>query len=468
MAVNEPPGSEAGDHTTMDRGPRSTSADERSVRDRLARLRLRFRDPALESAFRADQFQLNLGNIRFAFLVGIGLWIGWGLLLRPHILSLSDQRVDAVIRFGVFIPVLVLGFALTFTPIFRRIWEWACVAIAVVTIGVWVYYASNVLTLPAEYGYVGVILITAFSYTLLRLRFVLVVLITLVGIGAYVPYAFTALYIVDVSRVLATLYLVSFGALGGMAAYWMERYTRALFIRRRQLDEERNRSDVLLRNILPAAIVEQLKTSSGERIAQAFDEVSVVFVDAVGSTEQAARCTAEEFADALDRLFRWFDEIADRHGLEKIKTIGDAYMAVAGAPVPAPDHRRAALAMAVEILEGSRERELRWPSGDPMEVRGGAATGPAVAGVIGERKFAYDVWGDTVNLASRLEEHGEPGQFLISERTAEEAPDRYAFGPERVLDIKGKGPTRARALLVRASGQGPDAPSDEERSEALP
>ena len=210
--------------------------------------------------------------------------------------------------------------------------------IAVVTIVVWVYYTSNVLTLPAEYGYVGVILITAFTYTLLRLRFILVVLITMVGIAAYLPYAFTARYIVDVSRVLATLYLVSFGILGGLAAYRMERFTRQLFIRERQLDRERERSDVLLLNILPPAVVEQLKTSSGERIAQAFEDVSVVFVDAVGSTEQAARSSPEEFADALDALFRRFDEIADRHGLEKIKTIGDAYMAVAGAPVPAPDH----------------------------------------------------------------------------------------------------------------------------------
>ena len=162
-------------------------------------------------------------------------------------------------------------------------------AIAIATILLWVYYVSHVLTLPAEYGYVGVILITAFTYTLLRLRFVLVMLITVVGIAAYLPYAFTARYIVDVSRVLATLYLVSFGILGGLAAYRMERFTRQLFLRERQLDQERERSDGLLLNILPRAIVEQLKASSGGRVAQAFDEVSVVFVDAVGSTEQAAR-----------------------------------------------------------------------------------------------------------------------------------------------------------------------------------
>ena len=419
--------------------------DDRSVRQRLARLRLRFRDPALESAFREDRFQLNLGNVRFAFLAGIGLWIGWGILLRPYMLALQDQRLDMVIRFGVFIPMLVIGYAFSYTRIFGRVWEWTSFAIAVATLVIWVYYASNILTLPAEYGYVGVILITAFTYTLLRLRFVLVVLTALVGIAVYLPYVFTARYIVPVSRVLATLYLVSFAVLGGLAAYWMERFARQLFLRQRELDQERSRSDVLLLNILPQAVVEQLKTSSGERIAEAFDDVSVIFVDAVGSTEQAARCSPEEFAEALDRLFRWFDEIVDRHGLEKIKTIGDAYMAVAGAPVPMAHHAEATVAMAVEILAGSRT--VRWPSGDPIRVRGGVATGPVVAGVIGERKFAYDVWGDTVNLASRLQEAGAPGQVLVSQPTSTDVMDRYAFGPVQMVDIRGKGSMPVRALL---------------------
>jgi class 3 adenylate cyclase len=425
--------------------PRATSTDERSSRRRLARLRLRFQDPELEAAFQADRYNLNLGNIRFAFLAGIALWIGWGLLLRPHMLALSDQRLDTVIRYGVFIPMLVGGFALTFTKFFSRIWEWVALAIATTTIAVWVYYASHVLTLPAEYGYIGVILITAFTYTLLRLRFIFVVLITVVGIAVYLPYVFTARYIVDVSRVLATLYLVSFGMLGGLAAYWMERFMRQLFVRERELDQERQRSDGLLLSILPQAIVEQLKVSRGERIAQAYDEVSVVFLDVVGSTEQAASSSPEEFAGTLDALFRRFDEVADRLGLEKIKTIGDAYLAVAGAPLPVPDHAGAAVAMVFEIMADGPN--ARWPSGDPVVVRGGVATGPAVAGVIGERKFAYDVWGDTVNLASRLEEQSNPGQVLVSDQTATQVMDRYAFGPVRTLDIKGKGPTPVRTLL---------------------
>jgi class 3 adenylate cyclase len=419
----------------------------------MGRLLLRFRDRDLERAFRDDYFQHSLGNLRFAFIVGIFLWVIWGVFLHRHILAHAEEDLDRLMRYAVFIPSLAAGFALSYTRYFRRIWEWLAVGVSVGTLGLWVYYVAHIVTLPTEYGYVGVILITAFTYTLLRLRFVLVVVITLVGIAVYLPYVFATRYIVDVSRVLATLYLLSFGALGGVAAYRMERSSRRLFIRERQLDQERERSDGLLLNILPQAIVDRLKGSpNGGRVAQAFDEVSVVFADAVGSTEQASRCSAEEFTDALDRLFRVFDDIADLHGLEKIKTIGDSYMAVAGAPVSMSNNAEAAVAMALDMV--NEAGTVRWPSGDPIEVRAGVATGPAVAGVIGQRKFAYDVWGDTVNLASRLQEIGEPGRVLVSDVTADRLSDRYEFRDPIVLNLKGKGPTPARFLL----GPRPDQP----------
>jgi class 3 adenylate cyclase len=418
----------------------------------LGRLRLRFRDPALESAFRDDRFRHNVVNIRFAFLAGIALWVAWGILLRPHILALSDRRLDMIMRFGVFIPMLIVGLGLTFTAFFRRIWQGLSVAIASVTLLAWMFYVSRVLTLPPEYGYVGVILITAFTYTLLRLRFILVVLITVIGIALYLPYAFTARSVPDVTRVLATLSLVSFGTLGALAAYRLERFSRQVFLRERQVDQERLRSDSLLLNILPQAIVDQLKASPGGRIAQAFDQVSVIFADAVGSTEQGARSSPEEFAGALDELFRRFDQIADRHGLEKIKTIGDAYMAVAGAPLPMADHAEAAVEAARDMVAESGQ--IRWPSGEPILVHIGVASGPAVAGVIGDRKFAYDLWGDTVTLASRLEEYGQAGHILVSETTARQLADRYEFGPPQTIDIKGKGPTPVHQLVGRRT----DAP----------
>jgi class 3 adenylate cyclase len=350
-----------------------------------------------------------------------------------------------VMRYGAFIPLLVVGFVLSFGRFFGRIWEWVVVGSAVATLLLWIYYAAHILTLPTDFGYVGVILISAFTYTLLRLRFVLVVAFIALGIGTYLGYAFSEHSMPDVTRALAILYLSSFAGLGGIAAYRMELFRRRLFLRERELDRERERSDALLYNTLPEVIVERLKSSSdGARIAEPFEAVSVVFADAVGSTEQAARCSAEQFTETLDELFRRFDRLVDRHGLEKIKTVGDGYLAVAGAPVRIPGHAHAAVACALDMVEGARQ--VRWPSGDPIEVRTGVATGPAVAGVIGHRKFAYDIWGDTVNLASRLQQIGEPGRVLVSETSALAVEDHYEFSDPIVLDLKGKGPTPARFL----------------------
>ena len=413
-------------------------------------LTLHFRDPQLEAEYQEQTFRQNLGNFRFAFVGGAMLWLASGLVLYPHILALADKRIDVIMRYGFFIPILAVGFALSFLPAFRRIWEWVAVGVVLATILVWVWYVGQVLTMPAEYGYVGLILITAFTYTLLRLRFVLVSGITLVGIAAYLPYAVSAVYIFGVTTVLAALFLVTFGILGQVVAYRTERSSRILFLRERQLAHERERSDALLLNILPQVIIDRLKTErNGGHVAEALEEVSVLFADAVNSTEEAARTSPEEFAETLDQLFRRFDAVADRHGLEKIKTIGDAYMAAAGAPVPMPNHAQAAAEMALDVL--SEAGEVRWPSGAPIVVRVGVAAGPAVAGVIGQRKFAYDLWGDTVNLAARLEENGEAGRILVSEAVAERLADRYEFGPHTVLDLKGKGPTAVRFLIARRS-----------------
>jgi class 3 adenylate cyclase len=391
-----------------------------------------------------------VSNFRAALAAGVFLWVFSIPILYPRILAIGDRSFDLTMRFGVFIPLLLIGIALSFTPIFERIWEWVTLGISLLTIGAWVYYVGQVLTIPAEYGYVGVILITAFTYALLRLRFVLVVVITIFGIAAYLPYAVEAVYIFGITTALAVLFLVSFGVVGSVAAYRMERSQRLLFLRERQVEVERERSDRLLLNILPKVIVDRLKArSDGRRIADALPEVTVVFADAVDSTKEAVRASPEDFAALLDGLFGTFDRLADRHGLEKIKTIGDAYMAVAGAPVPVDDSPSRGAEMALDMLEAAHT--LRWPSGNPVELHIGVATGPAVAGVIGQRKFAYDLWGDTVNLASRLQESAEPGQILLSWTTAQRLEDRYALGEVDVVEIKGRGTTPVRSLIGRLS-----------------
>ena len=158
--------------------------------------------------------------------------------------------------------------------------------------------------------------------------------------------------------------------------------------------------------------------------------------------------TPEALVATLDDVFTRFDLLAGRLGLEKIKTVGDAYMVVSGAPQARDDHAQAAAEMALGMLGSLIGAE--WPTGDPMQLRIGVASGPAVAGVIGRDRYAYDLWGDTVNLASRLEASSEPGRILVSIETYEELRDRYRFSDSHVVFLKGKGPTPARFLLGRS------------------
>ena len=166
---------------------------------------------------------------------------------------------------------------------------------------------------------------------------------------------------------------------------------------RQHIVQERDRADGLLLNILPEAIAARLKQEPGI-IADAFDDVSVLFADIVGFTRLSAVISSVELVQMLNELFTEFDHLAARHGLEKIKTIGDAYMAVAGLPDPLEDHAGAAARMALDMLEVVGRYSER--SGRQLDIRIGIHTGPAVAGVIGVNKFAYDLWGDTVNTAS--------------------------------------------------------------------
>jgi class 3 adenylate cyclase len=315
----------------------------------------------------------------------------------------------------------------------------------------WISYVSLIDTMPIDYGYVGVILIMTFGYTLMRLPFLLALAVSGALVVAYLAISLATNELAAADVKLPLFYLLSFFALGMVAAYLLDRSARLLFLRERELERERGRSETLLLNVLPQAIVERLKQreeQAGEtRIADGIEQATVLFIDAVGFTLEAARTPPDVLVAALDELFSLFDAIADQFGLEKIKTIGDAYLAVAGAPRPRPDHAAAAATMALSVQEGLHGAS--WPSGNPIEVRMGIASGPLVAGVIGRRKFHYDLWGDTVNLASRLEYHGEPGQILVSDSVADQLADEFVFSPSTVIDLKGKGPTSVRLLLGR-------------------
>ena len=203
-----------------------------------------------------------------------------------------------------------------------------------------------------------------------------------------------------------------------------------------QIEEERARSDRLLLNILPKPIADRLK--SGEtHIVNSFDEVTVMFADLVGFTTLSTKIAPTKLVLFLGQIFSAFDELADRHGIEKIKTIGDGYMAVAGLPLPHRDHAAAVARMALdmhEIIEKfSRQSE------SILKVRIGICTGPVIAGIIGQNKFIYDLWGDAVNTASRMESHGVPGRTQVAATTYELLRDCFQFEERGAIEVKGKG-----------------------------
>ncbi len=212
---------------------------------------------------------------------------------------------------------------------------------------------------------------------------------------------------------------------------------------------EKETSETLLLNVMPARIATRLK--AGEKaIAESLASTAVLFADVVGFTDRAGRHPPEAVVRLLEDLFGRFDRASDAFEVEKIKTIGDAYMATGG---PAPGEGAGSLARMAEFALGLLEaaREVRWPDGDPVRVRIGLHLGPAVAGVIGQKKFAYDVWGDTVNLASRMVTTGEPDRIHVTDEVHARLLHAFDFEPRGETVVKGKGPLRTWFLTGRSA-----------------
>jgi len=213
------------------------------------------------------------------------------------------------------------------------------------------------------------------------------------------------------------------------------------------LELEQAKSERLLLNVLPAPVAARLKERAGI-IADDFAAVTVLFADIVGFTPLAERLTAPELVELLDRIFARWDDVAARHGVEKIKTIGDAYMVAAGIPEPRPDHAEAIAGMALEMAP--EMAACAEAAGHPLQARIGIDTGPVVAGVIGQAKFSYDLWGDPVNTASRMESHADPGTIQLTERAYLGLRDSgFELRRRGTVEVKGKGAMTTYLLLGR-------------------
>jgi adenylate cyclase len=226
------------------------------------------------------------------------------------------------------------------------------------------------------------------------------------------------------------------------------------------MELEYERSEALLANILPASVAERLKDPGRNIIADKYDDATVLFADIAGFTERASEMAPDKLIRFLDRLFSDFDALVDKHGLEKIKVSGDSYMVVSGVPHPRPDHVEAIANLALDMAEAAGE--LKDLQGQAVPLRIGLANGPVVAGVVGSRRFFYDVWGDAVNVASRMESTDSVGRIQVPEEVYQRLKNDFVLQERGAVEVKGKGLMRTWYLV----GRKPDTASGDIRAPA--
>ena len=248
------------------------------------------------------------------------------------------------------------------------------------------------------------------------------------------------------TMIVPLFFVLNLGTVSGIAFFLLYYFVREKDRAYRMLNLERERADQLLLNVLPKEVAPRLK-QGGQTIAEHFDSASVLFADIVGSTTLFADMEPREIVDWLNEVFSAFDVLLDKYGLEKIRTIGDSYMVAAGVPSPRPDHARALALMALEMCEQLQQMPAR--NGRRIAFRMGMNSGPMVGGVIGKTKFHYDLWGDTVNTASRMESHGEAGKIQVTQQTYDLLRGEFDFEPRGLIPIKGKGELQTWFLLGR-------------------
>jgi adenylate cyclase len=253
----------------------------------------------------------------------------------------------------------------------------------------------------------------------------------------------------ETAFLIGNLFYLSFMNIAGMfVSYILEVSARIEFLQRRALAYEKQRSERLLFSILPQKIAKRL-TQNRSTIAQEYPMASILFADIVNFTPLSEKLTPTELISLLNELFSEFDRLVERHGIEKIKTIGDCYMAAAGVPVPREDHAEAIAALAIDLVRYINHFTNRYHY--PINLRIGIHSGSVVAGVIGQQKLMYDLWGDTVNTASRMESHGEVGKIQISRATYDLINHAFICESQGEIEVKGKGRLETWHLLAKRS-----------------
>jgi len=417
----------------------------------MSRLTLTFLDPGIEAAYRTYFFDSKRRFLAVGIVISTLATAAFGLV--DKVLSPSDYEALWLIRYGITVPVLLASFPLVFWPpaypFMRRRAQEAVLLLLIVVITLVVVLSARFIRMPEGLGpadsesisrvfagLAGWTLVMLVALGVTRIRFLYALPIAAAAVLSAVVVPLRVAHLDPTIVAVGLVVIVTITSVGLVMNYSIELYERRFFEKTYALAQSRERTRALLESMLPRAIARALE--SGTRtIAQRHDEASVLFADLVGFTPLAERLPPEELVGLLDRTFARFDEVVARHDVEKVKTIGDAYLVVAGVPDPCEDHTAVladvALALMVETAALARE------TGFPLELRAGIHTGPVLAGVIGRIKPAYDVWGDTVNTAARMESHGEPGRVQVTAAVVRRLAGRFECVPRGTIDVKGKG-----------------------------
>ncbi len=422
---------------------------------KIHRLTATFEDPQLEALYSHDVFSRTVKPFtRFSAVMTTLVFLSYGV--HDAIVVPNIRAYAWTLRFGFFGPFAIALFAFTYSRFYERFFSFAMLSLGLVTNTVVLLIGAAAAPGPGYYIYTGyAALFVVIGPFIGKMSVAMQTAYTLLTLALFVAVQETLVFPnIEILLSIATT-IVAMGGIGATAAWQLETQARDAFLQRRvirdqliSLDVEKGKSDALLLNILPAKVADRLK-QDGESIADGFAQVTVLFSDIVGFTKMSDRLEPGEVVRRLNLIFSAFDAIADRLHVEKIKTIGDAYMAAAGLPDRSDDHAEAIAEMALEMRDALEK--LKPQLGETVSIRVGIHTGPVVAGVIGKKKFIYDIWGDTVNTASRMESHALPGTIQVTAETAKAIEDKYVVTPRGEIDVKGKGAMKTWFLEGRKS-----------------
>jgi class 3 adenylate cyclase len=400
----------------------------------MNRLTLRFADAGMEAAFAEEQARRSLRPIRIALVcAGTPMLLMWPLFIRlapsfeEHMLTMT----------ATVLATLGFCYAMTHTQIFLRRHQRMMLALAcVLSLGVVGIVPRYPPPMVEASGYFLLVMHLFSIYGVFRLRFPAAVAGGWIAVVMYFGILGALGFLPERNLLQHVIALLAANLWGMLICYQMDLALRRAFLATRDVVAEHERSERLLQNILPVEIAEELSRTGVARPAR-YDSATILFTDFSGFTQVASAMPADRMVAELNEIFGAFDDICDELGVEKIKTIGDAYMAAAGLPKPCADHAqrcvRAGLRMLDYLEQRNRTSAFKWA------LRVGVHSGPVVTGVVGKRKYAFDVWGDTVNIASRMESAGEPGRVNVSAYTYDLIRTEFDCEYRGKVDAKGKG-----------------------------